>query len=366
MSNANYYIQQTVSQLNNPHASLAQLIAELGGKDNPSQDDYEAAAKIAVTNPQLDTIASYLQRTGAEGDYVYKQEDIKKILDENAAAAQSMRAAELDQSNAAYNRNMATAQDTAMDTIRSQTAQAIQAGINKGMQNANMLSTIIGNSQAANESAQKNAEARINAANQYYADLAKNGETALTQGTNNMNTLLGNIRQLYNDDIQQKTADLEYNASLEETLANYLANRYTADTNYANNVNSVAGGIYNNNQSSLAGLISAAIAAEAQDNYTEAYANAQAAQTAAYSNAQAAANAAAARASAERSAISNSQNVLAQSKASGTTSNSAGSVKIPKKPNTSTGNSNGKGALSGATKLFTNGGRKITGGTNVY
>lgn len=361
MATAQYYFNQSVSNLNNPHATLAQLIAELGGKDNPSPDDYKAAEKIAVTNPELKTIADYLTQLGAEG-YQYKYDDIKNTLDTASNAAAMAEQAKLDQSNAAYNRNMATAQDSAMDTIRSQTAQAIQAGINKGMQNANMLSTIIGNSQAANEQAQKNAEARINAANQLYADLAKNGETALTQSTNNYNTLLGNIRQLYNDDIQQKTADLEYNASLEETLANYLANRYTADTNYANNTNSVAGGIYNNNQSSLAGLLSAAIAAEAQDNYTEAYGAAQAAQTNAYAAAQAAAN------RAQQQALANSQAVKAQ--ASGTTSAGTktkySNPTVPSKPNTSTSQKNGKGNLSGTTKLFTSGKGRVAGGTNVY
>lgn len=285
MATAQAYFSSMVGNLNDPHATIAQLVAQLGGRINPNKDDYRAAAKIDVTDPELRTIAQYLADTGAQG-YVYDRDQIKSILDDATTAAHQVQQGELDQSNAMFNRNMATAQDTAMDTIRSQNAQAIQAGINKGMQNANMLSTIIGTSQSAAEQAQKNAEARVNAANQYYADLAANGKEALTQSTNNYNTLLGNIRQLYNDDIQQKTADLEYNASLEETLANYLASKYNADTNYSNNVNTVAGGIYNNNQSVLGGMINAAIAAEAQDNYTDAYGAAQAAQLAAQQAAQ--------------------------------------------------------------------------------
>jgi hypothetical protein len=158
-----------------------------------------------------------------------------------------------------------------MDTIRSQYAQGIQNGINQGMAAANQLSAILANSKENAKTAQANAEARVNAANEYYADLVKNGATALDKSNAAMETLMGNIRQLFNDEIQQRTSELEYNASLEESLANYLAGKYTADTNYAMNQNTQAAGIYNNNQTSLAGLINAAIGAEAQDNYSDAY-----------------------------------------------------------------------------------------------
>lgn len=270
MSTTQYYFNQSVGNLNKPYATIAELIAELGGYTNPAQDTYVPAAKIDVTDPTLMTIAQYINALGADG-YTYKYDDILNVLNQATEAGQVAQQAQLRQNEAAAAREMGNVQDTAMDTIRAQYAQGIQSGINKGQQAANQLSAILAATQTGAEQAQANAEARINAANQYYADLAQNGATALDKSNAAYETMMSNIRQLYNDDIQQKTAELEYNASLEESLANYLAGKYTADTNYAMGINQNAAGIYNNNQTSLASLLTSAMSGEAQDNYSNAY-----------------------------------------------------------------------------------------------
>ena len=270
MASASAYFSQSVGNLNNPYATIAEILAQLGGVNNPVTDSYTPAAKIDVTNPTIRNIADYLTQVGAEG-YQYNYDDILNMLNQATEAAQVSEQEKLRQADAAYKQAVAENQQSAMDTIRSQYAQGIQNGINQGMAAANQLSAILANSKENAKTAQANAEARVNAANEYYADLAKNGATALDKSNAAMETLMGNIRQLFNDEIQQRTSELEYNASLEETLANYLAGKYTADTNYAMNQNTQAAGVYNNNQTSLAGLINAAIGAEAQDNYSNAY-----------------------------------------------------------------------------------------------
>lgn len=271
MATAKAYFSQSVGNLNNPYATIAQIISQLGGLESPVQDpSYTAPDRIDVIDPKIRTIAQYLSEVGAE-DYQYNYEDILNLLNASTEAAQIAQQEKLSQTDAAYKQAVAENQDSALDTIRQQYAQGIQNGINKGMAAANQLSAILATSKENAKTAQENAEARVNAANDYYADLAKNGATALDKSNAAMETLMGNIRQLYNDEIQQRTSELEYNASIEETIANYLVNKYAADLGYANNVNTQAASIYNNNQTSLASLINAAIGAEAQDNYSGAY-----------------------------------------------------------------------------------------------
>ena len=271
MATAKVYFSQSVGNLNNPYATIAQIISQLGGLKSPVQDPgYTAPDRIDVIDPKIRTIAQYLSEVGAE-DYQYNYEDILNLLNNSTEAAQVAQQEKLRQADAAYKQAVAENQDSALDTIRQQYAQGIQNGINKGMAAANQLSAILATSKENAKTAQENAEARVNAANEYYADLAKNGVTALDKSNAAMETLMGNIRQLYNDEIQERTSELEYNASIEETLANYLVNKYAADLGYANNVNTQAANIYNNNQTSLASLINAAIGAEAQDNYSGAY-----------------------------------------------------------------------------------------------
>ena len=199
---------------------------------NPSVWTYNVTDPIAVTNPTLLSIAEYLSKIGAE-DYTYDYDEILSKLNAATNAGYANTQQEEQNNQNAYLRSIAANQATAADTIRQAQAQAIQQGITKGIANANLLSTLLGTSQSAAEGAQALAEQRVTDYNSYAKQLLDNETSALTTHNQALETLMSNIRQLYNDDIQQKTADLEYNASLQETLANALANKYAADTNYA-------------------------------------------------------------------------------------------------------------------------------------
>lgn len=283
MSTTKYYVKQSLTkkQKKELQKTVKQIVKDLGGTKNPVKDNYKAYKQRTVTDPKLRTFEQYLSELGAE-DYAYKYDDIlgKKQTATDAAYEALFNA--VNDSEREYNRNMANTQQSAADTIRSQYAQAIQQGVSKGIQNANMLSALLGTSQTASDEATKIAESRYQTGKDYTAQKIKDASDALSASNSAYETLMSNIRQLYNDEIQEKTADLEYNASIAETNAQYYANKYRADTDYANNINTTAAGIYNNNHSSLSQILAAAIAAEAQDKYSAAY---QAAQQAA-ANAQ--------------------------------------------------------------------------------
>lgn len=271
MASYEYYVNQGKANLNKGYDyTLQQIIAELGGLTNSTVDNFVAGVEREVTDPRLRSIAEYIQELGAEG-YQYKYEDILGSLNAATNAGYNAQLNTLADAASEYNRNMATQQDSVADAIRNQYAQAIQTGVSKGMQSANLLSSILGSSQAAAQGAQKLAQDRYQAGVDLRAQLIQDATDALNKSNSAYETLMGNIRQLYNDEIQEKTADLEYNASVLETNANYLANKYTADTNYASGVLGNASGIYNNNQSVLGALLNAAAGAAAQDNYADTY-----------------------------------------------------------------------------------------------
>lgn len=225
--------------------NIQDILAALGGTANPvntTTPAYVSPELLGTADPTLMNVGQYLQALQLP-DYQYSYEDILKQMNNVTDAARLIEQAQLQSAQNQYGRDMAAAQATAMDTLRQQYAQGIQNGINKGMQQAGMLSSILGTSQAGAEGAQKLADQRVASALQYYKDLQQNAVNAQNTATANQQTLMGNVRQLYNDAIQNRTATLEYNASMQESLANYLASKYNADTSYGATGVSTAGNV---------------------------------------------------------------------------------------------------------------------------
>lgn len=271
MASYEYYVNQGTSNLNEGYNyNLQQLINSLGGLVNPAVDTYTPGVEREVTDPRLRTIQEYLSELGAQ-DYQYKYDDILKALSAATDAGYAAQYNALDDAQRNYYDVIAANQQSAADTIRSNYAQAIQSGISRGMQSANLLSSILGTSQSAAQGAQELAQNRYQTGQDYNAQILKDAADALSKSNAAYETLMGNIRQLFNDEIQEKTADLEYNASILETNANHAASKYNADTNYASGILNNASGIYNNNQSVLGNMSSAGMSAAAQDNYSSAY-----------------------------------------------------------------------------------------------
>lgn len=271
MADTASYLAQMLSGTGLTDKSLQEIIAQLGGTNNPSNFAYTPMEAMPVNIPQLLDIATYLQNTGATG-YQYDYNDILNALNQATELQwQATQNAQRDAENA-YLRGLENNQQTAADTIKNQYAQAIQAGITKGLQNANLLSTILGTSQNGVQGLKELADQRYQAGLDYAASLGNNINLARTEANTALETLLGNIRQLYNDDIQRETAELEFNASVGETNANAAAQRYTADSNYAASVLNAAANQRNQLVAALAQLAAQAANSAAQDNYSNAYA----------------------------------------------------------------------------------------------
>ena len=264
-----------INNLNNPNRSLAGILGELGSTTNPSSLSYTQPNYVDASEPTLMNAAEYLKALGLE-DYAdaIDKDALLAAYNEAAKTGYDATQQELLAANNELGRNISNNQNSLMDTIRGQYAQGIQSGVNKGMQNANLLSSILGTSQANAANATEQLQSRIAAANDYGQQLAQNQVNALNTANTNMETLMGNIRQIYNDQIQDRTASLEYNASNWESLANLLAQKYASDTNYAQTQSSNATSVYNNNQNALATLLANVNSAKAQDNYSNAFANA--------------------------------------------------------------------------------------------
>ncbi len=250
----------TSGALNNPTQSLADLVAALQKSTGAIADTYAKPDYTGVIDPTAYSAKQLSDLLGV--NFTYDRDEIEKIYQDATKAA--MRTEAASGAERSYYNNLANAQNTALDTIRQQYGSAVAAGANKGMQAANMLSAVLGNTQAANAEATQLAVDKQNLANQYAAKLKQDTADALKYSNDMGNTIGSLAHQLYNDQIQQLTAQLAYNQAINTDAAGYAANKYTANANLAGNITAAGAGVYNNNQSAIAQLQSAIEEANAQ------------------------------------------------------------------------------------------------------
>lgn len=222
-------------------------------------DTYIRPEYTDVTNAQIRSLNDLQSQLGTNVNYDFNS--IKGIYDDATRAAYA-----IEQNSGAersYYRHLADAQNTALESIRNAYGQAVTQGASKGMQAANQLSAILGFGATANEEATQLAIDKQARANEYATQMAQNAKDALSYSNSTQMDLASLSRQLYNDDIQQKTAELAYNQGINTDYANYNSARYTANASLNASLANTAAGIYNNNQSALAQLQSAIAAANA-------------------------------------------------------------------------------------------------------
>lgn len=222
-------------------------------------DTYIRPEYTDVTNAQIRNLNDLQSQLGTNVNYDFNS--IKGIYDDATRAAY-----DIEQNSGAersYYRHLADAQNTALESIRNAYGQAVTQGASKGMQAANQLSAILGFGATANEEATQLAIDKQARANEYATQMAQNAKDALSYSNSTQMDLASLSRQLYNDDIQQKTAELAYNQGINTDYANYNSARYTANASLNASLANTAAGIYNNNQSALAQLQSAIAAANA-------------------------------------------------------------------------------------------------------
>lgn len=251
---------KTGDVLNNPTQSLADILATLQQNTPAINDSYVQPEYTNVIDPTLYNVNDLSKVLGL--DFTYDRNEIEKIYQDATKA--SYLAEANSGAERGYYSNLANAQNTALDTIKQQYGQAVATGANKGMQAANMLSAVLGTTQTANDEATALAEGKQKLANTYAAQLKKDTADALSYSNDVANSIGSLTHSLYNDQIQQLTAQLAYNQGINTDAAGYAANKYTAQSNLAGTLASAGAGVYNNNQSAIAQLQAAIEAANAQ------------------------------------------------------------------------------------------------------
>ena len=249
-------------ELTNPNQALADVMQQVYGNSAAPTDGYVRPEYTDVVNARMQSVDDLADTLGV--NFTYDRDEIEKIY-QNA----TMAALQMEQQSGAerqYYKHLADAQNTAMDAIRQQYGQAVATGANKGMQAANMLSAILGTTQTANDEATQLAADRQALVNKYAQQMRQDSVDALNYSNEMANSIGGLSHQFYNDMIQQKTAELSYNQGINTDYAGYMASKYTADANRDAALAQAAAGVYNNNQSAIAGIEAAIETARGNEN----------------------------------------------------------------------------------------------------
>lgn len=252
MADDKYKIESPTREytLTNPNASLEDTLNTVYNTAPKINDGYVRPDYTNVVNSRIRDVNDLSKTLGV--NFTYDRNEIEKIYQDATMAALRM-----EQNSGAerqYYNNLANAQNTMLDTIRQQYGSAVSTGANRGMQAANMLSAILGTTQTANEEATNLAAAKQELTNKYAQQMRQDTVDALNYSNDMANTIGSLSHQLYNDEIQQKTAELAYNQGINTDYAGYMASRYTADANLAAALAGTGAGVYNNNQSAIAAL----------------------------------------------------------------------------------------------------------------
>lgn len=240
-----------MAELTNPNQNLSSILSVLQGAAN-IPDTYVRPEYTGVVDPTIRSAAALNELLGT--DFTYDRNEIYNVYKDATEAAHRAELAQQKQAERGFYANMAAAQDTAIDTIRGQYGSAIASGASKGMQAANVLSAILGTSQAAANQATQLAQDRQQLGAQYGAQIKADAKDALSYANDVAAQIGGLAHQFYNDDIQRKTAELSYNQGINTDYAGYQANKYTSNANLAGNIINAGAGIYNNNQSAIASM----------------------------------------------------------------------------------------------------------------
>ena len=237
-------------ELTNPNESLTNLLQQVYSNSTQPVDAYTRPDYTGVVDSRIMNVNDLANALGVQ--FTYDRDEIEKIYQDATKAALQME----QQSGAerGYYNHLAAAQNTAVDTIRQQYGNAVATGASKGMQAANMLSAILGTTQTANEEATQLAQDRQALVNKYAQQMRQDSVDALNYSNEMANSIGGLSHQLYNDMIQQKTAELSYNQGINTDYAGYAASKYTADSNLSGALAGTGAGVYNNNNSAIAAL----------------------------------------------------------------------------------------------------------------
>lgn len=255
-------IGSTLDEFNN--VNLNQLLqAYLANQSQYAQPEY-----TGVTDANVMSLPNLQQALGM--NITYDRDAIEKLYTDATKAGYNT---EL-QSGAEnkYFRALASASSEAQKAMADSYNKAAAQGAAQGMTAANQLSSILGISQQAQEQAQQLAVDRQQLVNTYAQQLQQDKIDAMKYSNDTQTGLAQSARQLYNDSIQAKTAELAYNQALNTDRAGYMANKDTVAGNLIGNLGTAASNAYANNTTSLASIQNAIAQAQATQNQKITYA----------------------------------------------------------------------------------------------
>ena len=207
--------------LTNQNQSLSSILSEIKNTIGTAKDTYVRPEYTDVTKAGINSVSDLEALLGVK--FTYDRDEIEKIYADATKGAYQSNMSSQTAAESSYYRALAAAQDTGLDTIRQQNASAIASGANRGIQAANQLSTILGNSQLAAEQASKFTTDRQTIGSNYAAQLkedAKDSKIQIYTLTENIYAVQATLKAL--QDKFDKVMKFIENMKLKEKLEEFL------------------------------------------------------------------------------------------------------------------------------------------------
>lgn len=258
------YYASMANNLNNPNASLDEIKGWFN--DNPVNRPDWKPTYVDVTKPTLKSNEQLLDEFGLNKDK-YSLEAMQKTLDEQSYKAYDELTSSLYEARHSANVSAAESYRSLSDTINAKYSQGVDLGINRAMNQTNLLSTMLGTSQH-NQSTVQNIDNQLGSSQARLKESLVGNEQTAHESYNSLYEYLSKTaEQLYKEDIKRQEAEENFN----KISADYYNKLNTYDSTYAEAINDLASSIYSNNQTKKALISKAATVAATADSMSQSY-----------------------------------------------------------------------------------------------
>lgn len=258
------YYASMANNLNNPNASLDEIKGWFIA--NPINRPDWKPTYVDVTKPTLKSNEQLLDEFGLDKDK-YSLKAMQKTLDEQSHKAYDGLTSSLYEARHSANVSAAESYRSLSDTINAKYSQDVDLGINRAMNQTNLLSTMLGTSQH-NQRTVQNIDNQLGSAQARLKESLVGNEQAAHESYDSLYEYLSKTaEQLYKEDIKRQEAEEKFN----KISADYYNNLNIYDTRYAEAINNIASSIYSNNQAKKALISKAATVAATSDAMAQRY-----------------------------------------------------------------------------------------------
>ena len=184
------------------------------------------ASMIPITNPELMGLT-----LGDLYGLTYDSDKILNIFNDATNAKYKAMYDDFNINETKYLQNILANQFEAQHALQDTQNKAVATGASNGMLAANQLSSMLGWQEQATDGAYQLAAERNNLSSKARAELAENVGKALEM-SNTIKQVIANLdSQKYGYDMQGHVADIDYNANVNQALANVIAQQIAAAAN---------------------------------------------------------------------------------------------------------------------------------------